>query len=288
MLFGIGAVGVRMCLRRGRHRTAAGLSVLLSAVAPTAIHQKVATDLNRALSKHDTATALEIASTAARQPDTRAEKIVSPRYRYIWLCNPKVASRSLISALLRADPDAVLVCQATIDEVYTAHPECRDYYSFAFVRNPYYRTYSFYADKHLATSREKRRVFVEPYFGIAENRSFGDLCRWLNTPYGSDAFADRHWLSQSLNIRISENRMPDFVGHYENIDDDLRRIAKVLGMPIPELPSLNVSAHLVPSTDSPYEHFARRDASLDEHNKALLRLRYASDFQLGDYPLRET
>ena len=47
-----------------------------------------------------------MARTASRWPDLGAEKIVSREYRYIWLCVPKVASRSIREALCSVTPDA--------------------------------------------------------------------------------------------------------------------------------------------------------------------------------------
>ena len=55
--------------------------------------------MDAANAKRDFETARAIYRTAMRRTDLRAEKIVSNRYRFVWLCNPKVASRSMIDAL---------------------------------------------------------------------------------------------------------------------------------------------------------------------------------------------
>ena len=60
-------------------------------------HRELGALLAAAIAEADDAAAWALVSTAARRPDRRAEKIVSRRYRFLWICNPKAASRSLIA-----------------------------------------------------------------------------------------------------------------------------------------------------------------------------------------------
>ncbi|MCE2540403.1 MAG: sulfotransferase family 2 domain-containing protein [Acidobacteria bacterium] len=168
------------------------------AASATVEHRAVAIALAAALDAGNHAAALEMVATAGLRPDLRAEKIVSRRYGFLWICNPKVASRSIMSALRSADPDAELFREQTLSEVAAARPEARHYVSFAFVRHPCARTFSCYADKHtLARSQTAaQRYFIERFHGVRRAMSFVEFSRWLNTACGSDAFADRHWLSQ--------------------------------------------------------------------------------------------
>ena len=121
-------------------------------------------------------------------------------------------------------------------------------------------------------SRDAHRWFIRPYYGLRLGMSFRELCDWLNTPAGSDAFADRHWLSQSLQLRSADGRLPDFLGSYERLDADWRAIAEHVGMPFDELPRLNVR-----TTGQMAE------TALDDDIVALLHLRYARDFELAGY-----
>ena len=125
--------------------SAAAFAALVAA-APSAAHRAVATDAGEALAAGRREDARAMLASLARVADTTAEKIVSRRYGYLWLCNPKVASRSLIAALLDADPEARLFRQATLAEVYRALPDARRFTSFAFVRDPFERAHSFFAD----------------------------------------------------------------------------------------------------------------------------------------------
>ena len=244
------------------------------AVSPVAEHREIATMLAAAIESEDDAAALALVSTAGRRPDLRAEKIVSRRYRFLWLCTPKVASRSMIAALRAADPDAHVIRGRTLDEVLMARPEARDYFRFAFLRHPCHRAYSFHSDKHglALRSRDAQRWFIRPYYGLRLGMSFRELCDWLNTPAGSDAFADRHWLSQSRQLRSADGRLPDFLGSWEHLAADWRTIAEQVGMPFHELPRLNVRT----AGNMPEE-------ALGNEIGALLRFRYARDFELGGY-----
>ena len=150
----------------------------------------------------------------------------------------------------------------------------KDYYSFAFIRHPCRRVFSFWADKHVKLARcpEADRYFIKPYYGVRKSMAFAELCRWLNTPYGSDAFADRHWLSQHRQIRLPDGRLPDFIGRYERLDADWETVTARLGLPARALPRFNVR----PEGMTAEEH-------LDGETTALLRRRYAGDFRLGGY-----
>ena len=222
--------------------------------------------------------------------DVRCERIVSRQYRYVWLCNPKVASRSIKSALLSVTPDAK-VTNMSIGEVFVVRPDVRRYRSFAFVRHPYTRALSFYVQLFFSHEthprsqwrRKHRNSLFNRYPGLSEITSFDEYCRWLATPYGSDAFADNHYLSQHLHIRLEDGRLPTFVGRFENLDQDFERVVRDLGLPQPKLPVLNTMAGWRPAPAELQAARAAMSEHLTEDNKALLRTRYAKDFEVGGY-----
>lgn len=244
------------------------------AAAPVPEQRELAALLGAAVEGRDDETALALLSTAGRRPDLKAEKIVSHRHRFVWLCTPKAASRSLIAALREADPEAVLIRRRTLDEVLARHPQASDYHRFAFVRHPVRRAWSFFADKHALArgDRDNRRWFIEPWHGLHPGMSFAAFCRWLATPAGSDAFADRHWLSQFRQLRDAEGRLPDFVGRFETLETDWRTVSERLGLPQVALPRLNPRPPETPP-----------EPALDDDTASLLRRRYAEDFALGGY-----
>ena len=270
-----GARGVasRLACRALRPVALAPLARRLGA-SPEAERRELAAMLAAALAARNYGSVPALAATAGHRPDARAEKILSRRRGYLWICNPKAASRSMIAALRTADPNAVLVRGLDLDQVLARYPEARTYWRFAFLRHPWRRTWSFHADKHaLALHRQADyRWFVAAWHGLRPGISFPELCAWLNTPAGSDAFADRHWLSQSRQIVGRDGRLPDFLGSYENLAEDWRYVAERLGLPCATLPHLNAR----PSTAAP-------EPEPDGATLALLRRRYAEDFRLGGY-----
>ena len=239
----------------------------LTDTLPSAARSAAAAEFAAALANGDRRTARSMARTAARGPDRRAEKIVSRRYRFVWLATPKVASRSLIRALREADPDAALVREATLAEVYAAFPEARGYFSFAFVRHPVDRAVSCHDDK---VARDGN-VALDVFHGLREGMDLDAFGTWLGTPWGSDAFADRHWLSQDVLLREAEDGpLPDFLGRFDNLAEDLATVAGRLRLPAVTLPHLNrriVAERCAPSADV----------------RAALSRRYAADFAMGGY-----
>ncbi len=258
-------------------------------------HPVVAGDIAGALLLGQFGTAGRMARTAARTPTPKAEKIISRKYCYLWICNPKVASRSIIAALHSADPDAKTIYNKSISETYALYPEVRDYYSFTFIRHPFDRALSLYSEVHFSPERyegtqsrqrkkEKRQRFFDQCYGLEDASSFDEYCQWLNTLYGSDAFADVHYLSQHLLISCDDGRPPDFVGRLENLNEDFRQVAGRVGMPALELPMLNTMAGWrPPSPDVLQTARSAMRAYLTERNRALLSTRYAADLELGGY-----
>ncbi len=229
------------------------------------------------------------AAAAARRPSFAAEKIISRRYRFLWICVPKAASRSLIAALTAADPDAEIV-KKSLAEIRRERPETAGYYSFAFVRHPFARALSLYAETRHFRERfrgekrrpkeERQRFYERAFPGFAEIETFDDFCDWLNSRWAADDFADVHFLSQRPQI-TADGRLPDFVGTAENLDADFRAAADRVGIAPPALPTLNTMAGWEP--DSPQalaDARAEMGALLTERNKALLAKRYADDMAL--------
>ena len=293
----------------------------LNTLAALGSNRAIARSAAGALMNGSFADAKRIVHTVRQRPDLGSEKVISHKYRFRFICTPKVASRSLMAALRNAAPEAEVVYPTPIDGVLAAYPEVEGYYSFAFIRHPFTRALSWYWDMafardvfartyHLYRGRRDRafhdpvagrsvsfrtplcelaapsrkeaktRRLFDRFYGLAEAAGFDGVCRWLNTPYGSDAFANRHFLSQHLQIRVGGGRLPDFIGSFENLGEDLDFVAERLRLPDLALPMLNTMAGWQATPD--VLEAARSDAAshLTERNKALLRARYASDLEL--------
>lgn len=254
---------------------------------------KIAGDIAGAAARRRFRDAAQMARTASRRPDVFAEKALSRRYNYLWLCNPKVASRSIIAALTAADPGVEVIRDMSIAQLRRMRPETEDYYTFGFVRDPLTRAYSFYRDLqegHLVTIEEKkprkwgnRSELLRVHHGLAEVGAFEEYCEWLNTPYGSDAFANRHFLSQSAHLRLPDGRLPDFIGRLESLDADFSAVTERLGLPETPVPLLNTMAGWEARREEVESARAEMNACLTPRALELLRARYAEDYELGGY-----
>ena len=119
--------------------------------------------------------------------------------------------------------------------------------------------------------------------GLAAAKGFDGYCEWLNTPFGGDAFADRHYQSQNLIIRVGKRRLPDFVGRFESLPEGLARVAERIGLPIARLPMLNTAAGWTTTPEALRRARTEMKAQLSKRNKDLLKARYAEDFELFGY-----
>lgn len=207
--------------------------------------------------------------------------------------NQKIASRSIISASLGVDPNVEIIQEQRSSfmqcirrlGITTALPSSgirsvgysHSIEKFTLLTNSLVRNNS-------RKKKEKRRKFFDRVYGLTETDGFGDFCRWLNTPYRSDASADRHFLSRYLQIRLDGGKMPDFIGRFENIETDWNRVTTHLGMPTATLPLLETISGWRPTPEALKAVRTATAVHLTRRNKALLRTRYVEGLKLGSYP----
>ena len=249
--------------------------------------------------------------------------MISAKYGFICLCVPKAASRSLITALRMAAEDAevhalpiaeVYRLRPEVAGYFSfallRHPFTRAlswYRELFFAEGVYGAHYHRYRDNRgsalfdaaagqrvtlrgavadiagPAAKRAKRERLFAKHPSLAHARTFEDVCVWLRSRAGRDAGADRHFLSQHVQVRLPDGRPPHRVGRFENIDAELAGIAAQLGMPTPALPRLNTMAGWQAPAAALTAARSQAKAELSERCRALLRQRYAGDFALGGY-----
>lgn len=102
-----------------------------------------------------------------------------------------------------------------------------EYFSFAFVRDPFARLVSCYRDKILWEPTS--RVYPTPYFDVypfrmPTNMPFPEFVRRVvRIP---DRLADRHFKSQHAHLYVRGARLVQFVGRIERLAEDWRTIAE--------------------------------------------------------------
>ena len=129
--------------------------------------------------------------------DDTIEKVINDVDRFIYIANPKVATRSFLDLFESEMSSKVKTYHESFSCVYNANCARRSYYHFAVVRNPWARVYSCWKDK-ISTENKFCDIFIITKFkGLYPNMPFSDFVHWLCSKEGSDETADRHWLSQS-------------------------------------------------------------------------------------------
>ena len=266
--FGVGA--------RNVHQLAADLRE----IAPDDNRSFVATRLADSLGENLPTDAIRLAKTATMSHDLYSDKLISHRHRYIFIAVPKVASRSIIRALVKADPSVQLVVKSSLGRVYQRFPESAGYYRFGFVRNPMDRLLSCFRDKiqysTLSENRFKYIRYVFPNFGVNPADGLDGFCHWLFTPYGAETFSDRHWMSQNRSLMDAQGRLPDFIGCFERLELDWSAVLKEIGLPHVDLPHINASKGPTNGVLPWESDMGLRDALME---------RYSDDFPLGGYEL---
>jgi hypothetical protein len=147
--------------------------------------------------------------------------IISHEYQFIFIEIPKTASTSLHTFLCHqgcnSDRDFRHDSALSVRDL----PEWNDYFKFAIIRNPYDRAVSWY---------EYRR---RP--GVNENRSMKDLSFKEFLVQDNSKACYEFICDEEYNILI------DYVGRYENLNDDISNIMSIVGIPFNRLPVLNKS-----------------------------------------------
>lgn len=210
------------------------------------------------------------------RPDLESEKIVLRNEKILFVGVPKVATRSLISALMQGNglsgrPE---VREVDLASLLRDDPELAGFFKFTFVRNPWSRITSCYRDKVMSADAIKRARHLNYRPGLEPGMPFDAFAEWLNSPEGSDDVADRHWMSQ---YRILFKDRPDlieydFIGRFENLAEDYREIARRTGIALPELP------HKLKTQSQDQYKKAYTDRTIE-----LIAQRYARDIELFGY-----
>lgn len=154
-------------------------------------------------------------------------------------------------------------------------------YSFSIVRNPYDRLVSCYTEKILDPFHRKRdniskeheyynRLILEEGFFPKESfKSFvKKVCKI------SDRRSDKHFRSQHCFLLDKKGRwIPDFLGKFENLEEDFKKICKKMGVSKPpSLPHKRKSKRI----DGYRDYY-------DEETKRLVERRYKKDLELFGY-----
>lgn len=191
--------------------------------------------------------------------------ILIPEHKIAVFCITKAANTSIKMSFLEAlglpadNPHGLGVFQYASKEGIDS---LDGWFSFAFVRNPYDRVVSLWADK----CREK----VHPLFahrGMNGYKEFGDFVKALCRRKDFDI----HWVSYAETLMIKGYLVPEYLFKYENLINDwkvVQLMCEKRDLIVPALPFINKSIH------NPWEDYYTPEL------KALIYARYEKDFEM--------
>jgi len=163
--------------------------------------------------------------------------LISHEARYLFVRVPKCANSTILGTLAHAEQSTCLAESAskipksaikkrelarsfarpsTLDR-RLAHAVLGEYRHCMFVRNPFSRVASGYLHKMKAGGYAQRT-------GLPENLSFLGFCEHLAA---GGAWGDIHWLPQVDICPVPPERL-HFIGHFENLAEDLDRLLHLL------------------------------------------------------------
>lgn len=206
--------------------------------------------------------------------DIFAEKLISNSQGYLYIANPKVATRSIIEYLKKFDGENISVQHASLQKILSVNECYADFYWFSFVRNPWARTYSCWLDKITNQHKFCDITIISRYKGLYPDMPFELFVEWLCTKEGQDNFADRHWMSQ--HELLGGDRHIDkinFVGKIENLNEDFSIVSSEIKVGSNKLPAVNINQK---------DPFGYR-TKYNEKTKSLIEQRYSQDIAHFNY-----
>jgi hypothetical protein len=213
----------------------------------------------------------------AKRPDFNSEKVLLRKQKVLYVGIPKVATRSMLTALddvSATSQTSKVIAEMNISELLRRFPEVRDYFKFTIVRNPWSRAVSCYRDKILNSSPIKQARHLNGRYGLEPGMPFDAFAEWLASPYGSDDVADRHWMSQHkiLGFGEEDGLQYDFVGRFESLILDYRKLGSLKKLTLPDLP------HRL-KTQAPNDY----RSIYSEKSFDAISDRYRNDIEIFDY-----
>lgn len=208
-------------------------------------------------------TGLFIAPLASAEPPQRdnssSEYIVAinKKHRFLWFRVAKVGS-STIKVLLR---EHQVDMPFMSDRFHFNKDKYKNYFKFAFVRNPWDRVVSCYFQK--VANKNPKWAF---YYGSCFDKGFDYFVHFIES---KDLHtADRHIRLQTSLIPIED---VDFIGRLEHFNEDLTYVLGIIGIEESDIPKKNPSSH---------EHYSHY---YNEKTKSIIAHKYAADIAAFGY-----
>ena len=171
----------------------------------------------------------------------------------IWYTTPKCGSRTLHNIFRENNINFPT-------EKYTQVPNfAKNYFSFSIVRNPWDRLVSCWMQKIIRQEPTEKQFRKGTRWELNYQKpSFKDFTRIISDD--ENITKDKHWDLYFNIIPVSDI---DFIGRFENLQEDFNTICDKIGIPQQKLPHKNKSKH---------KHYTEY---YDEETKQIVAERYA-------------
>lgn len=173
--------------------------------------------LTRASHMYQTVSRALINSIAYLPSNDKYNITICQKPKFVWFRVAKVGTRTIFNVLHQAKLD--LDAEHAMSCHYPANLY-KNYFRFGFVRNPWDRLVSCWQNKVLETN-----LFEFPEDQLTQMQSFENFVDFVAGQ--NIAFCNPHIRLQSKLIDLNN---VDFIGRFENFEQDLSRVIRILGM----------------------------------------------------------
>ena len=211
--------------------------------------------------------------------------------KFVFLQIPKTGSDSICNCLLKFLCKKNMMSELSNKSIFggcghhsnleelvnQTNQTFEDYFIFTIVRNPFDRVLSEY-------------TYIPKYLAKIESGEIRRICNNLNG-YSVESFRDKFPTFTSYVKNIPEiiflnghgrpqysyvrYKKPDFIGRFENLQEDFDTICDKIGIPKQQLPHLNKTKH---------KHYTEY---YDDETREIVAKKYAKDIEYFGYEFRE-
>ena len=183
--------------------------------------------------------------------------IISHKHKFIYLANGKTGTTSAQSHFGKYN-ECEHPKHATLDVLNFNYS---DYFIFCFVRNPWDRILSGYMQAR------KPHNLKNPYrkyiYELSRNHSLDNFLKIVDNRFWKDYDQSRYYLNNGNLI--------NFVGRFENLSSDLRRVCDKLNIEYKKFPHKNKSQH---------KHYTEY---YDDETRQMVAEKYSKDIEYFGY-----
>ncbi|AFT68011.1 sulfotransferase family protein [Cycloclasticus sp. P1] len=144
---------------------------------------------------------------------------ISDKSKFVWYQVAKVGTRTILNTL---KDSGVSLSREDAYKNYISPRKYKDYYKFAFIRNPYDRLVSCWLNKVYRRKDNRFKASDEIWPAMQTFSGFIDFVETLDLDT-----CDDHIRSQSSLIDLSSI---DFIGRMESFEEDLDEVFKLIGV----------------------------------------------------------